>query len=1069
MSILIRHIFSDFRSCFARLFLLSGGSYLLTIALPFLMHDLFRSLDTEAFYGAALAVGVYFLCTPFYGRWASLRRRELGVGIRSSLDRFFYKTLQNASPAGRSTQGIVSLPFFESYSAQYSVLVFFPDLFWLALALCGFVAASIMQLGGEVTAAIAGACALYIVLSLRNVKVIGACYYRLLDIEKNRVGILSAVVKGFGAFSSGRFLPVVTKALAEVREEQRRWLTKRAWLQAWNETLNRSFFIVLFSGVILTLSHSAVDLDAVSLLVLSLCLNVLLNLLDDAISTIRVLYNVVLVDRKARRITGLTSRGSHNTPASDTLEGIVGITAKDSAKAKALLVQAAQDKALTIGGKSYALKGRIGYTNQTAFLVSGSIRDNILLEAGCSEDQLNAVLHRYQLLDDVAGFPEGIDKDVGAHGANLSTGQRVRVALARLDVQGYDTIILDDVFSSLNPAVSRAIQDIWRQEKQPNQTIVFMSSNASHYDWADVVIDCDSHEMVRQRHEAASADEVVSRDQSVGTTTQLRSTRQGTQSRVNTSAKTNTKPEKAGFYAFAAIRKFFGFGALALLVVLIGGEVFADIEIAKVLTEWRSTSTASFDHTVFYLLGLLAVSALATKNILVFFHGLARSQAIHCSHVGAVLGLSPQQFGRHDWGFYLNRLSNDFKAVEMTTPGFLAKLVFSVIATVAGTIFLVTLNPFLVALFVPLVAISSIVYRRYRQRVLSSTEAFAASRQPVISFVMETDERDLDIIASDLGGWARRRFAALVTARENAHKAYWRDAIAMDTVTSLFLNGVVVAVLVVVAVSHATGMYSAMSMLALFFVLSFRKEVGGLVGNLKSVETNLTALSRLDQVSPEALAGHGAAPMEIVQGDSRSLALEGITCAQGTEMVLEGFSARFEAGTPALVVGRTGCGKSTMLAAIHGDVALQAGKLTLTAPSRSPGSRPSAQVALVRPTSLSWDISVAELLALDGFGADTVAGFLRDGAEPGWLDALRGKNLSELSHGDRQLLELLRLLAQDPQVVLLDEAFTSLSAAMELRVLTALVRHYPQAVIIYVSHRPDNVADLFPNTLDMGG
>ena len=107
-----------------------------------------------------------------------------------------------------------------------------------------------------------------------------------------------------------------------------------------------------------------------------------------------------------------------------------------SALARALLgVYPVASGTLLVDGTPFAdlpaaaRRGRIGYLPQDTRLFSGSLRQNIAFDpVGVHGDGVPAQAIRLAALEeDVAGFPHGLDTEVGESGVRLSGGQRQRV------------------------------------------------------------------------------------------------------------------------------------------------------------------------------------------------------------------------------------------------------------------------------------------------------------------------------------------------------------------------------------------------------------------------------------------------------------------------------------------------------------------------------------------------------------------------------------------------------------------------------------------------------------------
>jgi ABC-type multidrug transport system fused ATPase/permease subunit len=106
------------------------------------------------------------------------------------------------------------------------------------------------------------------------------------------------------------------------------------------------------------------------------------------------------------------------------------------------------------------LRAAIGYVEQDAPVLSGTLRENLLFGApDATEGDLADVLRTARLDAMVARLPEGLDTTVGHRGMKLSGGERQRVAIARALLRRPRLLLLDEATSQLDAVNEAALRE----------------------------------------------------------------------------------------------------------------------------------------------------------------------------------------------------------------------------------------------------------------------------------------------------------------------------------------------------------------------------------------------------------------------------------------------------------------------------------------------------------------------------------------------------------------------------------------------------------------------------------
>jgi len=123
---------------------------------------------------------------------------------------------------------------------------------------------------------------------------------------------------------------------------------------------------------------------------------------------------------------------------------------------------------------------------QDTFLFHATIRENLLLDASVSEEEMIAAAQAARIHDAIMRRPDGYDTMIEHEGGSLSGGERQRLALARALLRQPSLLLLDEVTSALDPASEADINALLEQIRG-QRTIVTVTHRLASVTQADVI------------------------------------------------------------------------------------------------------------------------------------------------------------------------------------------------------------------------------------------------------------------------------------------------------------------------------------------------------------------------------------------------------------------------------------------------------------------------------------------------------------------------------------------------------------------------------------------------------
>lgn len=198
------------------------------------------------------------------------------------------------------------------------------------------------------------------------------------------------------------------------------------------------------------------------------------------------------------------------------------------------------------------------------------------------------------------------------------------------------------------------------------------------------------------------------------------------------------------------------------------------------------------------------------------------------------------------------------------------------------------------------------------------------------------------------------------------------------------------------------------------------------------------------------------------------LKLSGLTKAYPGVIANGDVSFEIAPGEVHALLGENGAGKSTLVKMIYGLVKPDAGTMVLHgntfAPSEPRAARAAGVAMVFQHFSLFEALSVAENIALGMENPPKpreLSHQIREVSHTYGLPLDPDRRVGELSAGERQRVEIIRCLLQDPKLLIMDEP-TSVLTPQEVEILFTTLRKLSAegTAILYISHKLEEIRAL---------
>ncbi|KAM7463735.1 hypothetical protein LguiA_031856 [Lonicera macranthoides] len=747
--------------------------------------------------------------------------------------------------------------------------------------------------------------------------------------------------------------------------------------------------------------------------------------------------------------------------------------------------------------------GSIAYVSQSAWIQTGTIRENILFGSALDSQRYKETLERCSLVKDLELLPYGDLTEIGERGVNLSGGQKQRIQLARALYQDADIYLLDDPFSAVDAHTATSLFNEYVMGALAGKTVLLVTHQVDFLPAFDSVLLMSDGEILhaapyhqllassQEFRDLVNAHKETAGSESVTVSTSPLRLETSTRDIKKTYIEDTSKESKGDqlikqeekeigdtgfkpYVQYLSQNKGYLYFSLASLchLTFVAGQISQNSWMAANVDN-PNVSTLRL-ILVYLVIGFVSTSFLLGRSLFTVVLGIQSSKSMFSQLLKSLFRAPMSFYDSTPLGRILSRVSVDLSIVDLDIP---FNLIFAVGATSnayanLGVLAVVTWQVLFVS--VPMVYLAIRLQRYYFASAKEFMRINGTTKSLVANHLAESVAGSMTIRAFKE---ENRFFAKNLDLIDINASPFFHNFSANEWLIQRLeiLSATVLSSSALCMVLLPTGTFSSGFIgMALSYGLSLNMSLVFSIQNQCTLANYIISVERLNQYmhipseAPEVIE-ENRPPVnwpDVGKVDIQDLQIK---YRPNAPLVLRGISCTFEGGHKIGIVGRTGSGKTTLIGALFRLVEPAGGKIVVDGIDISKiglhdlRSRfgiipqdPTLFNGTVRynldPLCKHTDQEIWEVLGKCQ---------LRDAVQEkeNGLDSSVVEDGSNWSMGQRQLFCLGRALLRRSKILVLDEATASVDNATDLILQKTIRTEFADCTVITVAHRIPTVMD----------